>query len=83
MDTVITDHLETHFFHVYKRIKIFWGFPEEFNAYINELMLDTRGGRQGFPPEVMKEILALKTEHDAQFPMKKTTSSVWDDHVLR
>lgn len=36
-----------------------WESPEEQNDYLKELVVDTRGDRQGFPAKVMEELLFL------------------------
>lgn len=41
-----------------KRIEQLWGSPE-CEGYINNLVIDTRGNRKGFPPAVMEELLYL------------------------
>jgi hypothetical protein len=40
------------------RIQQLWGAPE-CEAYINDLVIDTRGNRKGFPPAMMEELLYL------------------------
>ncbi|MCC6534466.1 MAG: hypothetical protein IT531_18090 [Burkholderiales bacterium] len=40
------------------RIQQLWGTPE-CEAYINNLVIDTRGNRKGFPPPMMEELLYL------------------------
>lgn len=40
------------------RIQQLWGSPE-CEAYLNNLVIDTRGNRKGFPPAVMEELLYL------------------------
>jgi hypothetical protein len=37
-----------------------WASPAQCERYLDELLLDQRGGRQGFPPEVASEIVTLK-----------------------
>lgn len=34
---------------------------DDIDAYLNSLMLDDRGNRQGFPPEVLEEIMFLSS----------------------
>jgi hypothetical protein len=34
--------------------------PTSFRAYFNDLFVDTRGDRQGFPPDVADELARLK-----------------------
>lgn len=40
------------------RIQQLWGSPE-CEGYLNNLVIDTRGNRKGFPPAVMEELLYL------------------------
>jgi hypothetical protein len=40
------------------RIQQLWGTPE-CEAYLNTLVIDTRGNRKGFPPAMMEELLYL------------------------
>lgn len=40
------------------RIEQLWGSPE-CEAYLNNLVIDTRGNRKGFPPAMMEELLYL------------------------
>ncbi|MGH8664319.1 MAG: hypothetical protein ACREUX_08620 [Burkholderiales bacterium] len=40
------------------RIQQLWGTPD-CEGYLNSLVLDTRGDRQGFPPATMEELLYL------------------------
>ena len=35
-----------------------WTRPDEFMSYVNDLLIDRRGGRQGFPNEVLTELHA-------------------------
>lgn len=40
-----------------------WSDAEATAACFNQLLVDTRGCRRGFPPEVVNELLALQTYH--------------------
>jgi hypothetical protein len=42
-----------------------WTRPNEFMSYLNDLLIDNRGGRQGFPTDVLTELHAL-TDYYAQ-----------------
>lgn len=37
-----------------------WGNRESFEKYLNDLLIDQRGNRQGFPPDVHIELLNLR-----------------------
>ncbi len=38
-----------------------WTSPEKFHKYILELVIDQRGGRQGFPPDVAADLMRLSS----------------------
>lgn len=46
--------------HIVERLRLTWGFPEG-GRYLAKLIVDTRGGRVGFSPSVMSELLTLAT----------------------
>jgi ankyrin repeat protein len=68
-------HLEERFARILNRISEFWG-TQQLNDYFHDLLVDYRGNRQGFPPEVASEILALSLLHEVE-PQKE---DVWS-HV--
>jgi len=53
-----TTHVEREYPHIVERLRLLWGYPEG-SRYLNELILDTRGGRAGFSPAVMDELLEI------------------------
>lgn len=55
--------LEKRYPRILKRILDLWG-TTQLDAYFLELMIDTRGDRQGFPPEVAREIYHLSHIHE-------------------
>lgn len=50
--------IRERFPHVANKIELFWGHPE-IDLVFEDLIYDKRGGRQGFPPEVMSAIMRL------------------------
>jgi hypothetical protein len=46
------------------RIAGAWGDTEITDGVFNELLLDRRGGRKGFPPAIATEILRLHAYHE-------------------
>jgi hypothetical protein len=44
-------------------------------AYLEDLLLDRRSGRQGFAPQIAAELAVLRELHAAMFPHQ---TSVWD-----
>ena len=45
---------------IIERIVGLWNRGPELEAYFDDLLIDQRGNREGFPPEIIMEILALK-----------------------
>jgi ankyrin repeat protein len=54
--------LEAKFGRVFNKIITLWGNPE-LDTYLDGLMVDKRGGRKGFPMDVMNDILLLSRLH--------------------
>jgi len=42
-----------------------WNTPAECRAYFDDLLIDRRGGRRGFPPEVLRELTRLQSAYEA------------------
>ena len=45
-----------------------WSEPEGPSAYFDELLLNSRGGRQGFPEDVLRDLLALEAHYQNKHP---------------
>ena len=52
-----------------------WPDTERARAYFAELLVDCRGGRQGFPNDVLRELLALQAYYQTEHPHVADT---WD-----
>jgi hypothetical protein len=65
------------------RIAADWSRPEVLKPYLRSLLIDERDGRQGFPPEIVTELLRLSRyyePHSAEaYPV--TRAHVWDDQA--
>jgi len=55
--------LERDYRHILNRLMRIWGTPE-FDPYMHDLTIDMRGGRHGFSPEVIVELMFLGELHD-------------------
>ena len=54
-----------------------WSRPETLKPYLRDLMTTDRPGREGFPPEILRELFAFVTHYTTEvFPDRK---SIWDD----
>ncbi|HEY4374531.1 MAG TPA: hypothetical protein VGN52_21595 [Burkholderiales bacterium] len=59
-------HLERSHPHIVERLRLLWGYPEG-HTYLTRLLVDHRGGRQGFSREVFSEISELLETYPAEF----------------
>ncbi len=41
-------------------LAVMWGDTEGLRAYFDELFIDRRGGRRGFPPDVLNDLRVLR-----------------------
>ena len=69
------EKLVAQFERVAKKLNEDWGKPAA-AEYLHDLIFPSRPGRQGFPPEVAEEILAIKTMHEERYTFLSQT--VWD-----
>ncbi len=65
--------LEEKFPRVTSAITLLWGNPE-METYFKRITVDDRGDREGFPPDVMSDILFLATLHGDAYPFGQQQS---------
>jgi len=53
-----------HYARIANGIAATWGHATSLRSYMDCLLSDNRGTRQGFPPEILSELVALKRYHD-------------------
>lgn len=58
--------LKSLFPRIHDRLGATWGTPQ-CEAYLDRLILDDRGDRDGFPPQVLSALLVLQRVHAKQF----------------
>ena len=76
-------HLKKNFARILEKIMSLWG-TAELDAYFHELMIDYKGDRQGFPKEVVAELLTLSGIHDKVMEEKnKKNEDVWSNETIR
>ena len=64
------------------RIAGLWNHPEDFMDYINELLMDSRGDREGFPLSVAMELATVKDYYEMNVnPDSK--AYLWDPRVKK
>ena len=76
-------HLEESYPRVFEKIMELWGTPY-LEAHLNDLMIADRPDRQGFPPEVMSELLFLSMLHDDMLARRAAESGdPWSNEETR
>lgn len=69
--------LAQNYVRVLQKINEVWGTAHGL-SHLDELILPTRTDRQGFPPEVAKELVALKQLHEFVYPSRNP--HIWDPY---
>ena len=49
-------------------LAVLWQDPGSLRRYLDDLLVDKRGNRQGFPVEVLRELFALRAHYDELHP---------------
>lgn len=81
MENLYPKKLEQRYPRVLNRIIELW-YSLEIDDYFTDLMVDTRGGRQGFPPEIASELFTLSLVHAKLRDQKQQSTAVvnaWSD----
>jgi hypothetical protein len=80
--TLPSDVRPMHLLRQFPRIANFlaaaWDDPAALRPYLDELFVDRRGNRKGFPPDIMGELFALRAYYEALHP---ATGRRWDDSM--
>jgi tankyrase len=56
-------HLEAQFGRILRKIEELWDSPR-LDEYFSDLLIDKRGGRQGFPEAVLKDLIMIREYRD-------------------
>ena len=65
MGTSYPSHLEREFERILIRIEDLWDTPQ-IHDYFSDLLIDKRGGRKGFPPDVLADIIRLRDARELE-----------------
>jgi ankyrin repeat protein len=79
--------LEAKYSRVFNKIIGMWG-TQELEEHFNDLIVDKRGGRKGFPADVAADIILLSRLHErllmsAGMKHEQTSGDPWGDEKLR
>jgi uncharacterized protein len=62
------------------RISSLWRHPEELMEYLNELLVDTRGDRSGFPMSIATELVNIKDYYEMNVH-PESKAYLWDPRI--
>jgi hypothetical protein len=60
--------IATCFPRIANTLATFWARPDALTSYLSELLVDRRGGRKGFPLDVLNELYHLKAYYATLHP---------------
>lgn len=69
--------LAMRFPRIVNRMARFWDSPKVIDEYLDELLVDRRGKRKGFPKRVLEELCAL-ARHVRQARGEAAKTDLWD-----
>jgi hypothetical protein len=75
-------HLDARHPRILERIAQLWG-TSQLDGYLQELLIDSRGGRQGFAPEVMSDLMFLHSLHIDCQEQAPAPTDVWGADPVR
>ncbi len=61
--------------HAVEKLLLNWASPSDFRRILDSMMIDTRGGRQGFPFDVVTEFSELREYYDRY--VHPVSTSAW------
>lgn len=69
--------LEAGYARIVEKIADAWATPELAAKVFDDLLVDRRGGRQGFPPEIAREIYHLSVGYDRLWGREDYKADIW------
>lgn len=75
--------LAARFEHIARKIALMWNDETALFKYLGELLVDQRGGRQGFPPHVALELMRLNRHVNERFPAHNEFTQTGDGYTAQ
>ena len=72
---------EEKFPRIVEKIAVLWGSPQ-MAKYFAELLFDDRGGREGFPPDIMTELFRLANFYETLKPARTAMDAAWESREM-
>ena len=58
-----------------------WRHPDTFMEYMDALVVDDRGDREGFPLAVVMELVTIKDHYEMNVHPERTKAYLWDPRI--
>jgi hypothetical protein len=75
--------LHDEFPRIFNKISSMWRRPDSLIAYMEELLVDTRGDRQGFPITVALDLATLKDYYERVVHPDAAAPYLWDPRLAK
>jgi hypothetical protein len=66
---------------VVNKLGTLWKRPDEFVEYLDELLVDKRGKRKGFPLSVALELASVKDHYEMKVHPERSKAYLWDPRL--
>ncbi len=76
-EAVRPNELAARYPRIVNKIAREWRMPAQVDRYLQELLMDTRGNRQGFPLKIVMELSTLR-EHYTGMSSSARAAGAWD-----
>lgn len=71
LEEVYPAELSARYPHILEKLELLWEQPEKVRAYFQEILVNQRETRQGFPVDVYMEIFALSEHYNKLYPLSR------------
>ena len=66
---------------IVNKMAALWRHPDNFIEYMNTLVVDDRGDREGFPLNVVMELVTIKDHYEMNVHPERTRAYLWDPRI--
>jgi hypothetical protein len=66
---------------IVNKLGTLWKRPDEFVTYLDELLVDKRGKRKGFPLSVALELASVKDHYEMKVHPERSKAYLWDPRL--
>lgn len=83
-DPAYVTELEKNYPRIVEKLALLWGH-DGLSSYLGHLLIDERGDRHGFPPDIMAEIMFLDNLHEDMMreQASESGSSLWENPLVK